>query len=117
MDALGFERGKEALHGRVIEAITRRLMDDWNSCRSSTARYGPEAYSRVNRLRVRLCAIPPPWGAQVPYRTLHASWFLSMADRLSRAEAITVAAIEGEVPRLRAVRVLLECFQTMVRDR
>jgi hypothetical protein len=40
-----------------------------------------------------------------------------MADRLSRAEAITVAAIEGEVPRLRAVRVLLECFQTMVRDR
>ena len=25
----------------------------------------------MNRLRVRLCAIPPSWGAGVPYRTPH----------------------------------------------
>ena len=38
-------------------------------------------------------------------------------DRLSRAEAITVAAIEAEVPRLGLARALLDRFQAMVRDR
>src|ERR671927_935103 len=30
-------------------------------------------YSRVNRLRGRLCAIPPSWGARVLYKTLHSA--------------------------------------------
>lgn len=38
-------------------------------------------------------------------------------DRLSRAEAITVAAIEAEVPCLGLARALLERFQAMVRNR
>ena len=38
-------------------------------------------------------------------------------DRLSKAEAITVAAIEAEVACLGTARALLERFQAMVRDR
>lgn len=38
-------------------------------------------------------------------------------DSLTKAEAVLVATIEGEVPRLDEARALLSRFQTMIRER
>src|SRR5918995_6988472 len=35
---------KKLSMGALSRQLPRRLMDDWMPCRSSTARYGPEAY-------------------------------------------------------------------------
>ncbi|EIZ81631.1 transposase IS204/IS1001/IS1096/IS1165 family protein [Methylobacterium sp. GXF4] len=52
---------------------------------------------------------------RVPSARTLARWLTTGRDRLTRAETLTVAPVEGSVPALVEAREMVSAFQTMVR--